>query len=337
MNIRQFSIDLPLLKEFRISRGSASIKRNYFVSIDNICFGEGSGSIFYGPPEDDIIDDLNKGIELLKISREITENSLQQINDMAINSISKTALIQVILHLISRKTGKYPWDILELDEPADIRTSFTVGVDSPAQVIADIEDSTYPIIKLKLGTEHDEMVIDHVKEIRDKTFRIDANAAWQPEEAQKMVYFLSKCNVELIEQPTSPEAISEWPYIKGTYKIPFIMDEGMNTVEDYYKYAEYIDGVNIKMSKSGGILNAQKLAVQARKNKRLVMIGCMVETSIGISQAIYLSSLADYFDLDGPLLLKEDISSDIKYEGERISVDETIIGGPTIKREFLNG
>jgi L-alanine-DL-glutamate epimerase-like enolase superfamily enzyme len=204
-------------------------------------------------------------------------------------------------------------------------------------VIADIENSTYPIIKLKLGSEHDESIIGHLRDITGKAFRIDANGAWTPEEAQKMVYLLSQCNVDLIEQPTSHAAISEWPHIKGNYKVPFIMDEGLNTVTDYYKYADYIDGVNIKMSKSGGILNAQKLAVQARKNKRLVMIGSMVETSIGISQAIYLSSLADYFDLDGPLLLKNDVSSDIIYEGESISVGENIIGGPVMKREFLNG
>ena len=129
--------------------------------------------------------------------------------------------------------------------------------------------------------------------------------------------------------------IAEWPHLKGRAPVELFVDEGLNELEDYERLTEYVDGVNIKMAKSGGIMTATAIARRARKDHRKVMLGCMVESSIAISPAVYMSSLADYFDLDGPLLLERDVAEGIRYIDDKISVDETIIGGPKLNESAM--
>jgi len=259
---------------------------------------------------------------------------LHDLDNLEINSISKSALLTAALHYLSGAGNKYPWEILGLDTPGDIRTSFTVSIDQPDQMIDEIINSPYPIIKIKMGFEEDDLLIRGLSKIRGKIFRIDANGGWNLEKAEKMIFLLSGIDIELIEQPTTIEHVDQWKYLKGKCRVPIFIDEGLNSEEDYFRFADYVDGVNIKMSKSGGIIEARKIALSARKDRRKIMLGCMVESSLGIAPAVYLSSLADYFDLDGPLLLEEDIATGINFNLEMVTVAEDIIGGPKLKEKY---
>lgn len=310
-------------------------KRNAFISIDNINFGEAAGSVYYGPDEKQVISDIKVGITHLLPIDNPSIADLFELNSLKINPISKSGLMAVLLHKISLDKDQFPWDIVELAEPADINTSITVCISDPDTMLEEIKISAYPIIKIKLGFDGDEKVVEGLENITGKVIRIDANGGWSPERAEEMIYYLSNCGVELVEQPTSIEFIREWKNIKGKSKALLFVDEGLNNLNDYYRYADFVDGVNIKLSKSGGIIAAKDICRQAQKNKLKVMLGCMVESSIGISQAVYLSSMADYFDLDGPILLKNNISSDIVYNREKIYVDSNIIGGPKIDEKYL--
>jgi len=274
---------------------------------------------------------------LIEASGQISASDLDELNEFDINPVSKAGLIGALLHKLSSAEKVYPWELLNLTEPADIRTSYTVSIDDPESMFDEIKSSPYPIIKIKMGFEQDEALLPRLKAVGGKLFRIDANGGWTPEKAERMIYSLNKLDVDVIEQPTGVEYMQDWKYIKGRSKINFIIDEGLNRLDDYFRYAEYVDGINIKMAKSGGIVEAQKIAARAKKDKLKVMLGCMLESSVGISQSVYLSSLADYFDLDAPLLLKEDVAEGICFQLEKISVDEDIIGGPRMKKEFLDG
>jgi L-alanine-DL-glutamate epimerase-like enolase superfamily enzyme len=151
-----------------------------------------------------------------------------------------------------------------------------------------------------------------------------------------MIFHLARAGVTVIEQPTDISSVNEWPHLKGNNEqVELVLDEGVAVLQDYEEHKDNIDGVNIKMEKSGGILEAVKIARQARDDKNKVMLGCMVGSSVGIAQSIYMSSLADYHDLDGPQLLEDDIASGIKYERESIRVDREIIGGPKLKRDVI--
>ena len=256
-------------------------------------------------------------------------------NYLDINSVSKTALLTAALHHLSHIRNEYPWTTISVDEPVNIRTSFTIGIDKPDTMLQEIKDSPYPIIKIKLGSPNDESLISSLAGINGKLFRIDANGGWTPEIAEKMIYLLSKLNIELIEQPTAVKHIDQWRYLKGKSRIPLLVDEGLDSYEDYLRLTDYVDGVNIKMSKSGGFIEAKKIALAARRDHREVMLGCMVESSIGIAPAVYLSSLADYFDLDGPLLLQDEIATGINFNVEKVTVSEDIIGGPKLIKKYM--
>jgi len=318
-----------------VSGGSAEIKRNVFVSIDNRNFGEAAGSIFYGPDEKQITADIDIGVAHLLSIEKPTVSDLFDLESMNLNGISKSALMAGLVHKISSDGNLFPWDILKLNEPAKIRTSVTVCISDPVTMLNEIKHSAYPIIKIKLGFDGDEQVVGGLQNINGKLIRVDANGGWSVEKAEKMIYLLNKCEVELIEQPTAIEFIREWKHLKSKAKTLLFVDEGLNDLNDYYKVADYVDGVNVKLSKSGGIIMAKDICRQAKNDKLKIMLGCMVESSIGIAQAVYLSSMADYFDLDGPILLKNDISSDIKYDMEKVSVDSNIIGGPKIENKYL--
>ena len=319
-----------------MSAGSAEFKKNFFISIDDVVFGEAAGSVFYGPGEDEILSDLEKARYFLERVDLNSVGIFEKIEKLNINRVSKAAVSGVALNYISRIKSVYPWQIMHLDEPSRIRTSFTISLDDPDEMYAQIKASPYPLIKVKLGGDGDEHLVEKLTNISGKLFRVDANGGWTPETAEKMVHYLDRLDVELVEQPTGLDYINEWKYIKGRSKINFIIDEGLHTIDDYRQYSDYIDGVNIKMAKTGGILPAIKIAEQARRDKLKVMLGCMVESSVALSQAVYMASLAKYYDFDGPLLLKDRIADGIDFNLEKISVDEDIIGGPRVKKEFLD-
>ncbi len=326
---------MPLRKTFRVSAASTEYKKNYIISIDNISFGEAAGSIFYGPDESTIEEDIIQAIESLPSDIK----SVMELIDLAgreINPVSKSGILSTVLHYLSYKNNEYPWKLVEVDRPGKIVTSFTISIDQPEKMLAEIKQSPYPIIKLKMGFEEDEALMPFLKDMKDKIFRIDANGGWSPEKAQKMIYLAKQADINIIEQPTAVEYISEWKYLSRGSSVNLFIDEGLNSLDDYYKYSDYVNGINIKMAKSGGILEAKKIALRAKKDKMKIMLGCMVESSIGISPAIYLSSMADYFDFDGPLLLQNDIATGIQFNIEQIAVDDNIIGGPKMKEEFLN-
>lgn len=329
-------VSLPLKKKFVISKGQAAVKTNLITVLNNRYSGEASGSVYYGPSIEDIQDDIRKGIGFLTAKKVVDQHTLEELNELDLHPAARSALIAMTLNYISGETNRYPWEILGVGSPVGIRNSITIGIDSPEQVKSEIAHTEHPIIKLKLGSPHDAEIILLLKEVGGKEIRVDANGAWTLEQAEEMIHGLAMSGVRVIEQPTGPENVREWPHLKGKNEdIELLIDEGLCTVDDYHSFSEYVDGVNIKMVKSGGVIEAIKIATKAREEKKKVMLGCMVESSVGIAQSIYMSSLGDYYDLDGPQLLDEDIASGISYDKDSIAVDREIIGGPKLKREIV--
>jgi L-alanine-DL-glutamate epimerase-like enolase superfamily enzyme len=242
----------------------------------------------------------------------------------------------MILNYLSGESGRYPWELLSLGAPVGIRNSITISLDKPEDVIENIKSSEYSIIKIKMGGEHDAELIPLLREITGKEIRVDANGGWEPETAEEMIHFLSEMGIHVIEQPTDLDHVADWPHLKGKNKeVELFVDEGLNTIDDYERLAERCDGVNIKMEKSGGIVEAMRIAARAREDKKKVMLGCMVESSVGIAQSVYMSAMADYHDLDSPQLLEDDIAQGITFDKDTIQVDREIIGGPALKRDVV--
>jgi len=336
IDLQTVKVSLPLKKNFVLSKGQAKIKTNLLTILNNCYHGEASGSIYSGPGVDRIEAGIKKGIEYLRRCGKIDVDTLHKVSELDIPAAARSALVAMIINYLSGETRRYPWEVISLGTPVGIRSSITISIDKPEEMIEVIKASEYPIIKIKMGNEDDVLLLDRLDEISDKIIRVDVNGAWSCAKAEEMIFRLAQKGITVIEQPTDVESVKEWPHLKGkSENVELIIDEGLNNLDDYHKYAEYIDGVNIKMEKCGGIIEGVKIARQARQDKKKVMLGCMVESSVGIAQSVYMSAQADYFDLDGPLLLENDIASGIRYDRESIEVDREIIGGPKLKRDVV--
>ena len=336
MRFDSVKVSLPLKKKFMVSKGGAEIKTNILTIMNNRYSGEASGSVYYGPSIEILEADIAHGLDILRGEDSITQGTLELITLSDIHPTAKSALTGMVLNYLSGETEKYPWEIVGLGSPVGIRSSWTVGIEKPADMIKAIRESDYPIIKIKMGTDDDAEILDGLDSVGGKQIRVDANGGWSCAKAEEMIYYLSKKGVTLIEQPTDIAFLEEWRHLKGRCEhVELFVDEGLGSLDDYENAAPHVDGINIKMEKCGGIVAGTEIARRARKEHKKVMLGCMVESSIGIAQSVYMSSLADYFDLDGPLLLQDDIANGIRYDKESIAVDREIIGGPTLKRELI--
>ena len=336
MDIEIIKVDLPLKSPFAISGGSAEIKTNFLVVMDGRYCGEAAGSVAYGPSEDEIATALATGVELLQQIPHLRIGTLSEISSFPIDATARAALTGMVHNFLSGEAKKHPWELLSLDAPAKLHTSLTVAIDKPSQMVEKIKGTNRALIKIKLGGEDDSTVIAALGDISGKTFRVDANGAWSCEQAEEMIHLLAQKGVRMIEQPTTEEFVPEWPRLKGRHKdVELIIDEGLNEYEDLARCEEFVDGVNIKMEKCGGILEGIRIAKRAHDIRRKVLLGCMVTSSVGIAPSTYMSSLADYWDLDGPLLLQEDIATGLDYDNELIRVDRDMIGGPELKREVV--
>jgi L-alanine-DL-glutamate epimerase-like enolase superfamily enzyme len=192
-------------------------------------------------------------------------------------------------------------------------TSYTLGIGDTETMKKKIRQFPWPVYKLKLGAPND---LEIVKEIRNHTqalLRIDANGGWTLRQALEMADALLEAGVEFVEQPLKREEWDDMDSLHEKIKIPLFADESCVRESDVWKCHGKFDGVNVKLSKCGGLTPAMRIIEQARNLGMKVMIGCMTESTIGISAAAQLLPLVDYADLDGPLLLKENVATGIKY------------------------
>jgi L-alanine-DL-glutamate epimerase-like enolase superfamily enzyme len=229
---------------------------------------------------------------------------------------ARCALELALLDRIGRIEGKPLHQILDLPEPEPLPTSFTITFDTP-QKMAQIakNEKAYPILKVKLGGKDDEDCIAAIREVRpDAKIRVDVNAAWDLPQAIRMARQLSVYNLELIEQPLAREQITELGILQSTTRIPIVADESVQNLEDVHALGlAGVAGINLKLMKTGGILPALEMIQVARDYNMRIMLGCTIETSLAVTAMAHLSGLAEWIDLDAPLLVKNDPFDGLKY------------------------
>jgi L-Ala-D/L-Glu epimerase / N-acetyl-D-glutamate racemase len=221
---------------------------------------------------------------------------------------------------IGRRTGLPTWRVLGLDRNDTAPTSMTIGLDDDGTIERKIDDaSRFASLKIKVGTDHDVEIVESILAMApDAKLRLDANAGWPLSDALKRVQELERFNPELIEQPIAAGHAKEMQAIHFGSSVPIFLDEDCVRVDDVIAFAHCATGVNIKLAKCGGISEAVRMIHVARAVGLRVMLGCMVETSLGIAGALQIASLADVVDLDGHLLLRDDPFSGLVLDGDRV-------------------
>jgi L-alanine-DL-glutamate epimerase-like enolase superfamily enzyme len=210
--------------------------------------------------------------------------------------------------LAAKRLGVPLYRLWGLDPARAPRSSFTIAIGSPDELRTKVREAAdYPILKVKLGTDRDRDILRIIREeAPEKTVRVDANAAWSAKQTLQMMDTLVKYNIELVEQPLPAHDLEGTRFVRERSPLPIIVDESCLTAVDIPRLAGVVDGINVKLTKCGGLREAHKIIAVARAHSMSVMIGCMIETSLGVTAAAHLAPLCDYADLDGAALLADD-------------------------------
>ncbi len=224
--------------------------------------------------------------------------------------------------MYGKMRGQPLYKLWNLDYTKAPQTSYTIGLDSIDKMIEKLKKQPWPIYKIKLGTADD---IDIIKELRKHTkaiFRVDANAAWTTTQAIDIITALQPLGVELVEQPLAKDNWEGMQYLYQHSPIPLFADESCVSENDVEQCAQCFHGINIKLTKCSGITPAKRMIANARQHNLKIMIGSMNESTIGTAAAAHLLPLVDYADIDGPILLKENLAEGLLYNNGYVTVSE---------------
>ncbi len=228
----------------------------------------------------------------------------------------KAAIDIALMDWVGQKLGIPLYTYFGLDPKDTPLTTFSIGIDTPEITKQKTREAEpYPILKVKVGLATDEPTIEAVRSVTKKPIRVDANEGWKSkEEAVRKINWLEKQGVEFIEQPLPAAMIEETRWIRSRVHIPVIADEACQHAADIPKLRDAYDGVNVKLDKSGGMLEAYRMLQVAKALGMKTMLGCMISSSVSVTAAAHLSPLVDYADLDGNLLIANDPFHGVRVE-----------------------
>ncbi|NLE35125.1 MAG: dipeptide epimerase [Bacteroidales bacterium] len=285
-------------------------------------FGEASMPPYLGESHDSVLNFLSK-VNLEQFSDPfLREDILAYIDGIMPGNYAAKASLDIALHDLTGKLLGQPWFRLwGLDPQKAPVTSFTIGIDT-AEVVREktLEANAFKQLKIKMGRDNDKEMIDVVRSVTDVPVFVDVNQGWKDREyALEMAHYLNERRTLFIEQPMPKEQIDDIAWLTERSPLPIIADEALQTVEQLLGMKGIYNGINIKLMKCGGMDAAYKMITMARQMGMKILIGCMTETSCAVSAAAQLSPLVDWADLDGNLLISNDI-----YDGMTV-VDGKIV------------
>ncbi|KRD06392.1 L-alanine-DL-glutamate epimerase [Flavobacterium sp. Root901] len=332
MKLTLKAYDLKLKHTFRISRKTIDFQPSLIVILEQDGFfgyGEATSNPYYNITIEILQNDIEQIRTLIEeTSTETPEEFWTKIAPFLKNNpFALCALDNAYNDLYARKKGKKLYELWNYDIGHNPLTNYTIGIDTVENMVKKMEELPWPIYKIKLGTPDDITIVTELRKHSDAIFRVDANCAWTVGETLNNAKAFKNLNIEFIEQPLNAD---DWDGQREVFTksvLPIIADESCIKEEDVAKCYNHFHGVNIKLMKCGGITPGRRMIAEAKKLGLKTMVGCMTESSVGISAIAHLLPELDYVDMDGALLLAEDIASgvSIKY-GKTIYPEKTGIG-----------
>ncbi len=319
-------LELETRHKFTIARGGESAYRVVWVRLtdgDGLeGWGEADPSAFYGETADTVVAALQRLSGALPSDPFQLEAAEARALELLKGNAAARCAVSAALHdLVGKRVGQPLWKLWGLDPERAPRSSFTIGLDAPEVMQQKIREAAeYPILKIKVGTGNDAAILRAVRDVTDKPIRVDANGGWTAKQAIAHLPLLEEFGVELIEQPLPPDDFEGLALVRRHARMPVIADESCLTAEDIPRLAGVVDGINIKLAKCGSLREALRMIAVARAHHMLVMVGCMIETSLGITAAAHFTPLLDIVDLDGAALLKRDPFAGASIAGGRVSL-----------------
>jgi len=314
--LRWEKIVLKLRNPFRLSYGVSETRQAFWLRLPgDEGWGEGTIPPYYG-----VVDDAMEAVwrAAAESGRELPDDPTEieaWVGGQG-PAPARCALDLALYDRIARRHGLPLYELLGLPKPAPMPTSFTIAIDTPeAMARMAAENRHMPIIKVKLGSDDDESRLKAIRAARpDARLRVDANAGWSLQEAIHQVQALESYDLEMIEQPLPKDQIEAMGEVQTHTHLPLVADESVQTLQDVERLAAAgVRGINLKLMKVGGLTLGLRILKRARELGLQVMLGCMVETSLGTTAMAHLAGLADWLDLDAPLLVSNDPFDGVTY------------------------
>jgi len=323
MNIRYKSINLPFHYPFTISKGTKTHQPSLLVELEYFGikgYGEAPAIPYYNISVDGMIEDIEKKRELIeKFAFTHPDRYWHYLHHLFPQDPFLVCSLDMAGWDIYGKMNKTQLhNLWKLDISKNPLTDYTIGIDSVEKMVIKMNEKPWPIYKIKLGTDKDVQIISELRKHTSSVFRIDANAAWRQDEALEKIKAFKDLNVEFIEQPLAKD---DWEGMKFLFEhspLPLLADESCVSENDVEKCHDYFHGINIKLTKCSGITPALRMIAKARELGMKVMVGSMNESSIGTAAIAQLLPLIDYVDMDGPLLLAEDVAEGVTFDKGKI-------------------
>lgn len=331
--LREFN--LKLKHTFTISRESIDFQPSLIVELKNdgfSGFGEATSNPYYKTTVAIMMQDLEKIRGLIETTKDETPDDFyaKMYPYLKHDMFALCALDMAYNDLYARQKGKKLYDLWKYDISNNPLTDYTIGIASIEKMVAKMQELPWPIYKIKLGTKEDIAVVKELRKHTNAIFRIDANCGWTVEETINNAIELKKLGVEFLEQPLKAD---NWDGHKEVYNnsvLPIIADESCIIEEDVATCLHHFHGVNIKLVKCGGLTPARRMIQEAKKLGLKTMVGCMTESTVGISAIAQLLPQLDYVDMDGALLLAEDIATGVTIDFGKIAYSKLNGTGVTL-------
>ena len=317
---RTRTIELRLRSPFRLSRGTSETRRNVIFEIEAEGF-LGRGEAAPIPRYRESAESASAALERMAAGLADPRAFAAEGSRLAVaGQRAAQAAFDAALHdLAGRRLGVPVRELLGLARRPLPPTSWTIGVDPIPEALAKVAAAgAFEVLKLKMGTDSDLELLRAVRDVTRQTIRVDANEGWTLAGARERLPELARLGVEFVEQPLPAGRDEEMRELRRSSPLPLIADESVHDVADLPRLAGAFDGINVKLAKCGGIAPALALIAAARANGLKVLLGCMIESSLGIAAALSVAPLVDWIDLDGHLLIANDPFSGLGFAGGRL-------------------
>jgi len=298
--------------EFKIARGAESYYDVIILKLsdgDHTAYGEAAPSKRYRDSKAgvlNLLENLNQELSALPVAD--SESRQARLEALLTNSYSLQAAVDTAFwDLHAQQQNKSLYALLGSGPDLPV-SSYTIGISEPDLIPVKLKEAaSYPVLKIKLGSPRDEEIVRIIRHHTDKVLRVDANEGWKTvDEAKRRIEWLADRDVEFIEQPLPAAQLDDIARLHDWSPLPIVADENSVRPEDVPRLEGVFHGINIKLMKCGGITNALKMIALAKKHHLELMLGCMVESSVGISAAAQIGAFMRWLDLDGNVLISND-------------------------------
>lgn len=323
MKLNYYPFQLKFRHPFTISKGSKTHQPTLIVELEHFGikgYGEAPAITYYNITVDDMIADLEAKRSIIeKFAFTEPERYWHFLHHLLPRNPFLVCALDIAAWDIFGKMALKPLhQVWRSDIAKSPLTDYTIGIDSVEKMVAKLKEKPWPVYKIKVGTADDIAIVKALRAATDAALRVDANAGWDLETALQLIPQLKALGVDLVEQPLAKD---NWEGMKVLYKassLPLFADESCVSEKDVALCEGHFHGINIKLTKCSGITPALRMIPDARKRGLKVMLGCMNESTVGSAAMAHLAPQVDYLDMDGPLLLQEDVATGIGYDNGKI-------------------